>query len=43
MVEAGRKMRASDLYPYPPEVMAIGTAAIDPDPIEEYAGIDAAG
>ncbi|MCA9855742.1 MAG: FMN-binding glutamate synthase family protein [Dehalococcoidia bacterium] len=43
VVEAGRKMRASDLYPYPPEVMAIGTAAIDPDPIGEYAGIDAAG
>ncbi|MGE3961187.1 MAG: FMN-binding glutamate synthase family protein [Dehalococcoidia bacterium] len=38
VVEVGRTMRASELYPYPPEVMAIGTQAI-----EEYAAVDAAG
>jgi len=34
VIEIGRTMRASDLYPYPPEVMAIGTQAI-----EEYEAV----
>lgn len=34
IIEIGRKMRASELYPYPPEVMAIGTAAISTETID---------
>lgn len=29
VIEIGRTMRASDLYPYPPEVLVIGTQAIE--------------
>jgi hypothetical protein len=29
VIEIGRSMRASELYPYPPEVLAIGAEAIE--------------
>lgn len=41
VVEVGRTMRASALYPYPPEVITLGTGTMEPSREEERAALSA--